>query len=87
MNFSDRNKSDYLFEAVKITSQRDCDELDREHAEDICECGDYRRDHPNNGACNLNGLGHGIPSSEPEAKCLRFRLSTPAPIGGAREDE
>lgn len=52
---------------------------------DICECGDYRSDHPDNGACNLNGLGHNIPRSEPEAKCLKFRLSlptiTPAPIG------
>ena len=42
---------------------------------DICECGDYRRDHPNGGPCNLNGLGHGIPNSEPNAKCLKFRLS------------
>ena len=42
-----------------------------EHPEDICNCGDYRRDHPDNGACKLNGLGHNIP----DYKCERFRLS------------
>lgn len=46
-----------------------------ENEKDICKCGDYRKNHPNNGACNLNGLGHSIPSNEPESKCLQFRLS------------
>jgi len=41
------------------------------HTEDICECGDYRKQHPDNGACNLNGLGHGMPFRE--GKCDRFR--------------
>lgn len=45
----------------------------REHAEDVCECGDYRRQHPNGGACDLNGLGHGVPM--PEGDCLEFRLA------------
>lgn len=25
---------------------------------DICRCGDYRHQHPNDGACGCNGLGH-----------------------------
>lgn len=41
----------------------------------LCFCGDARSDHPNDGPCNLNGLGHGIPSSEPEAKCLAYRAN------------
>lgn len=43
----------------------------KEHPEDICHCGDYRKEHPDNGACALNGLGHAIP--RPEGDCLRFR--------------
>ena len=39
----------------------------------LCKCGDERRDHPNDGECNLNGLGHGIPSSELEARCLGYK--------------
>lgn len=39
----------------------------------LCACGDERKDHPNDGPCNLNGLGHGIPSSEPEARCLAYK--------------
>ena len=44
-----------------------------EHPKDVCECGDYREQHHNNGACKLNGLGHGLPFSL--GKCLQFRLS------------
>jgi hypothetical protein len=40
---------------------------------DICECGDYRADHPNGGACLLNGLGHGIPREEPGNFCARYK--------------
>lgn len=47
-----------------------------ENEKDICKCGDYRKDHPENGSCNLNGLGHNIPTNEPESKCLEFRLPT-----------
>jgi hypothetical protein len=46
----------------------------KEHPEDICECGDYRREHPDNGACSLNGLGHGIPREWYQG-CFKFRLS------------
>jgi hypothetical protein len=45
----------------------------KEHSEDICECGDYRKQHPENGAWNLNGLGHGMPFSE--GRCEQFRLA------------
>jgi len=55
-----------------------------EHPEDICECGDYRREHPDNGACNLNGLGHGIPS-EWYAGCFNFRLSLKAEEYGGEQ--
>lgn len=39
----------------------------------LCKCGDNRSDHPNDGECNLNGLGHGIPSNEPENICHAYR--------------
>jgi hypothetical protein len=45
----------------------------KEHPEDICECGDYRKQHPDNGPCNLNSLGHGIPF--PEGRCESFRMA------------
>jgi len=45
----------------------------KEHPEDICHCGDYRKEHPEGGACNLNGLGHGAPM--PQGKCEKFRLA------------
>lgn len=39
---------------------------------DVCECGDYRSDHPNDGPCRYNGRGfdpcHG------GSDCPRFRL-------------
>ena len=45
------------------------------HDLDLCECGDYRRDHKGGtGACNLNGLGHGMTGY----RCNRFRFSLPA---------
>lgn len=44
-----------------------------EDPRDVCECGDYRYQHDNGGACNLNGLGHGIPFGE--GKCEKFRLA------------
>lgn len=45
-----------------------------EHPKDICECGDYRYQHKANiGACNLNGLGHGLPFGL--GKCMQFRLA------------
>lgn len=46
-------------------------------AEDVCECGDYRRDHPEDGPCIFNtdhsrgpngGVNHGF------QPCPRFRL-------------
>jgi hypothetical protein len=37
---------------------------------DTCSCGDYRRNHPADGPCNLNGLGHGVPGFN----CPRFKL-------------
>jgi hypothetical protein len=50
----------------------------KEHPEDICRCGDYRRQHPDGGACGLNGLGHGTCPGEgwtrEDDKCQRFRL-------------
>ncbi len=50
----------------------------KEHPEDICECGDYRRQHLDNGACSLNGLGHGTTPGDgwtrENDKCLRFRF-------------
>jgi hypothetical protein len=50
----------------------------KEHPEDICYCGDYRRQHPDNGPCGLNGLGHGTCPGEgwtrEDDKCQRFRL-------------
>lgn len=44
----------------------------KEHPEDICKCGDYRKEHPDNGACGLNGLGHCIP----DYKCEKFRFDS-----------
>lgn len=44
-----------------------------EKASALCACGDRRSDHPNDGACNLNGLGHGMPSDEPLNKCMAYR--------------
>lgn len=49
------------------------DDEPKQHAEDICHCGDYRKQHPEGGACNLNGLGHGMPFNE--GKCFKFRLA------------
>jgi hypothetical protein len=41
---------------------------------ELCECGDRKFEHVNgDGACTLNGLGHGIPASEPENRCNSFR--------------
>lgn len=45
----------------------------KEHPEDVCHCGDYRKNHPDGGACALNGLGHGI--SLERGDCLQFRLA------------
>jgi hypothetical protein len=45
----------------------------KQHPEDICHCGDYRRQHSVGGACSLNGLGHGMPFNE--GKCFEFRLA------------
>jgi hypothetical protein len=58
--------------------------------DDICECGDFRRDHPSDGPCNFNkgkgGIGH-----SPALDCQGFRLSrtgdnpiTPTPRGEQR---
>lgn len=41
----------------------------------LCTCGDPRSDHPNDGPCKLNGLGHGLPSDEPANKCMSYRAS------------
>ena len=47
--------------------------MDNEHPEDICVCGDYRKNHLNNGICLLNSLGHGIPLEIGD--CFLFRLA------------
>jgi hypothetical protein len=36
---------------------------------DICFCADWRDEHRNDGACRLNGLGHG---GAPECEQFRF---------------
>lgn len=43
---------------------------------DICECGDYRKDHKNRkGQCRFNGgLGHGVCPP-----CLKFKFSNHHP--------
>jgi len=41
----------------------------------LCMCGDPRSDHPNDGPCNLNGLGHGLTSDEPANKCHAYRAN------------
>jgi len=42
--------------------------------EEVCYCGDRRRDHLENGPCNLNGLGHGTITGDGwDDKCLKFR--------------
>lgn len=44
------------------------------HAQaELCACGDRRFEHHEDGACKLNGLGHGILASEPENRCDEFR--------------
>jgi hypothetical protein len=57
-----------------------------EHPEDTCECGDYRRDHPNNGPCRMNqrdfDLCHG------GRDCMSFRMAaTPSTEGRKGEDQ
>lgn len=47
--------------------------MSEEHSEDIYECGDYRKEHVDNGECKLNGLGHGMPSGD--GRCEQFRLT------------
>lgn len=46
-----------------------------EHPLDGCVCGDYRRDHPNNGPCNFNvyksDMTHGFKD------CHKFELDRP----------
>jgi hypothetical protein len=39
----------------------------------LCFCGDPRSDHPDDGPCRLNGLGHGMPSDAPENHCHAYR--------------
>lgn len=53
------------------------------HPLDICECGDYRRDHDGEiGRCRLpNDLTHGF------KECHRFRLSRTAEEDGVRQCE
>ena len=45
---------------------------------DSCECGDYRRDHPNDGPCLFNdgkcGHGYGGDGHHGTGRCERFRL-------------
>ena len=42
------------------------------HPDDICHCGDRRRDHIyGTGLCKLNGLGHGVPGY----RCTGFRFA------------
>jgi hypothetical protein len=56
-----------------------------EHPEDICECGDYRKNHPDNGPCSLNGLGHHAPM--PQGNCTEFRLAYSHPANYDIYDE
>lgn len=40
--------------------------------DDVCECGDWRKHHPNDGPCIMNGYGdlcHGF------VDCMKFRLA------------
>jgi hypothetical protein len=46
-----------------------------EHPEDVCECGDYRRQHDDHGCI----LCRNFPA--PTGRCLRFRLFRPAAAG------
>ena len=65
------------FKEAEAETLRRVKRIISENPSDICYCGDYRKDHPDNGPCNLNGLGHGtISSDEWEDKCLRFRLES-----------
>lgn len=43
--------------------------------EDICQCGDYRRDHINGGRCKFNGPGFDL--CHAGEQCFSFRLATP----------
>jgi len=50
------------------------DDAQSVHAQaELCACGDRRFEHHEDGACKLNGLGHGILASEPENRCDEFR--------------
>ena len=42
---------------------------------EICECGDYREDHPNDGPCVYNGLGPSRDLTHGFANCRGFRLA------------
>lgn len=60
--------------------------LEKAYGEEVCVCGDYRRQHENGaGRCSLNGLGHGVPGYS----CEKFErgqdLPAPAPTPGRME--
>ena len=42
---------------------------------EICECGDYREDHPNDGPCVHNGLGPSRDLTHGFENCRKFRLA------------
>ncbi|MEW6210623.1 MAG: hypothetical protein AB1631_19825 [Acidobacteriota bacterium] len=43
---------------------------------DECACGDLRFEHPDNGPCKYNGLGHHIPEGFEGNICNKFRLAS-----------
>jgi hypothetical protein len=50
MDFDRAMKAYYKERDALRIGQRYRNELDAERPTDICECGDYRRDHPDNGS-------------------------------------
>jgi hypothetical protein len=55
----------------------------QQHPKDVCECGDYRRQHiDGTGACVLNSLGHGAPGY----RCNKFRVQQYAPVDAPAND-
>ena len=63
------------------------------HPLDICDCGDYRKEHESDseidGPCRLNGLGHNIPDKNLN-QCLIFSLSVryaPSQVGSLTGDD
>lgn len=43
-------------------------------ADEVCECGDYRSDHPNDGPCKHNSVGFDLCHAGQD--CMKFRPMT-----------